>query len=382
MRLANSCMKLYFFGWPSHLGGADTKLWHTLRLLRGGYDITVVANEDYRLDEEEWVGEMRGMGIGMTCWRDLPERLEGWGVANCNGFLLATGRVADLRRRGLKFAWSNDMMLLFSGERGLVTLGLIDTIIYVSQAQRRALEPTYRQAWTMEPRIPPDELPDPGRESGTFAPSYPGGPELRWVVTGNYIDPEDFPFVDRWSGRQAGAPLVAGRLSRPDPSKFPKDFPEAYEGLGLKNGRFRVMGWSEQMAGLWPEHEFDNRWELLESCAVPSCGFLQSLDLFVYELSPGVYESWGRAVVEAMLTGAIPLVPRGAGHHLEELVPHGRCGFLCETREDYGRFVRQLEADPALCREMSHAAAAHAREVLCRAEEHRRLWELIFLPPG
>jgi hypothetical protein len=371
-------MNLYFFGWPSHLGGADTRCVHWLQLLHRHYRITVVPNEPERLAEQKWRTWMGERGIRALTWDRLPRRLRGWGLTFCNSFLLDGDRLAELRGRGLKFAWSNDMMWHFHRELGLVMAGFIDHIIYVSEAQRRALEPGYRQAWTALAVPPEAPLRRPGTLAGRIASPHSPGANLRWAITGNYIDPDFFPWVDRWTRRAVGAPLRIGRLSRPDPRKFPPDFPASYEGLKLKNPRYAVMGWTQQMADLWPRHRFSKRWTLLAPEAVPTVEFLQALDLFVYELSTDCQESWGRAVVEAMLTGAIPLVPAGGGHHLDQLVPHGQCGYHCETRADYGRYARRLEQSPALCARMSRAARHYAANVLNNATEHRRWWRTLF----
>ncbi len=68
----------------------------------------------------------------------------------------------------------------------------------------------------------------------------------RSVFVGNYIAPELFPWKDRTKERRFGE-FVIGRLSRPDPGKYPRDFPESYLRLGLKNPRYGVMAWSEEM---------------------------------------------------------------------------------------------------------------------------------------
>ncbi len=76
---------------------------------------------------------------------ELPGRLEGWGVAICNADFISSGRAAEARRRGLRLAWSNEMMWTFREEQGALILGLFDAVLYVSDAQRRALEPLYQR---------------------------------------------------------------------------------------------------------------------------------------------------------------------------------------------------------------------------------------------
>ena len=100
---------------------------------------------------------------------------------------------------------------------------------------------------------------------------------------------------------------------------------------------------------------FDGRWELFPTAAMPSAAFLDGIDVLVYDTSERFAESWGRAVVEAMLTGAVPLVPADPRHHLHQLVPHGVAGFHCATRADFARYARELQGDAGRLAEMSGA---------------------------
>jgi len=84
------------------------------------------------------------------------------------------------------------------------------------------------------------------------------------------------------------------------------------------------------------------RWELLRAMQEEPAGFLRSLHLFVYELGPNCRESWGRSTVEAMLCGAVPLLPRGGGHHLQHLLEHGKTGCLCVDRAEFSECTREL----------------------------------------
>ena len=256
----------------------------------------------------------------------------------------------------------------FQKELGAVYFGLFDIILYVSDAQRRALEPGYAAAMLSAG----PQAPEGTRQGWIEGPAR----RQRWAILDNFIDPDSFPFKDRfaapgWEDR----PLTVGRLSRADPEKFPDDFPQFYESLGLTNPQFRVMGWSAELSRKWESHIFDSRWRLLPEAWQPQVEFLHSLDVFVYSLGPRFKESWGRAVVEAMLTGAVPLVPASHEHHLRNLVTHGVSGFLCESAEDYGRYARLLQDDPALRKRMSFEARRDAVERLCNAGEHRAAWK-------
>lgn len=372
-------MHVYFFNWPSPVGGADTKLAHVLQLLGPHYGITVVPNHRSQLEQREWADWVAACGCRAALMEDLPDRLEGWAVSLCNGEFLKSGMLFEARRRGLRVAWSSEMMWHFERECAALALGLIDAVMYVSPEQRQLLEPAYRHALGhrgAESRV----IQDPDAAWGWLR-GRDGRAAVRWVTIGNFVDPEAFAFRQRGGWRAEGRPFTIGRLSRPDPDKFPDDFPATYEALGLDPPvHFRVMGWSDDLARRWAGHRFDDRWELLPTAAVPAAGFLDGLDLLVYDTSSRFSESWGRAVVEAMLSGVVPLVPADPRHHLHRLVPHKHAGFQCGTPSDFRRYARRLQGDADLLAGMSARAREWAVHHLCRHDEHLGRWRELVEP--
>lgn len=362
-------VKLYWFNWPSHIGGADTKFVHLLSLLSRDFDLTVVPNGPQYLEQKTWRDYLDSLCVRAALLEDLPGQVDGWAVSMCNQAFFGEGQAAEMQRRGARVVWSNEMMWHFPGELDAMARGGVDRVLYVSPAQRMALEPGYRDA------LAANSVVEGEAELFGGIPRRQGAP-LEWMMTGNWIDPSFFPCRPRGEN---GKPFTVGRLSRPDPDKFPDNFPKFYERLGLRNPvRFRVMGWSDQLRERWCEHEFDARWELLPTAAEPVSEFLDSLDVLVYSLSPRFRESWGRAVVEAMLCGVIPIVPRGGGHHLENLIHHGVSGFLCDDEADYGRWARALHDDPELRRRLSAGAREDACTRHCNPETHLSLWRRVF----
>jgi len=366
-------MTVYLFGWPGHMGGASTKFAHLIWLLHRQYPITVVALEESALAEGWWRRWLDDNRIAY-CWiGHLPKRLYGWGVSLCNCEFVGSEWWVEMRRRGLKMAWGNEMTTTLRGEAGAIVLGQIDAVLYVSSVQRAALEPQYQRL--LRGSLQSEDVPlEPARTSG-WINGTTARERLRWIMVGNYISPAAFPFQSRPAKKRSG--LAIGRLSRPDPSKFPRDFPASCEALGLKQARFRVMAWNEQLGSQWSRHTFDERWDLLKA-SPDTVSFLQALDLFVYETGPNCRESWGRAVVEAMLTGAIPLVPRGGGHHLENLIVHGKSGFVCRHRDDFGRYARYLQDSPGARLRISRQCRERAVRHLCNRRSHLRLWDEVF----
>ena len=273
---------IFFFGWPSDYGGADTKAAHLFRLLAGHVEITVVPNSAESLKETQWTAYLDELGINYASRESLSGKLHGVALTLCNVNFFGQGICKFATERGLPIIWSSEMSWHLDQEVAVIKGGQIARLLYVSEVQKSILD-------------------------------YESFCDVPTRITGNYIDPSFFPFRERPSSNR----VTIGRLSRADPFKYPEHFPESYESLGIPNAKFRVMAWDDRLEKLYESHQFDDRWELLQREAEPTAKFLQSLDLFVYQLGPNCTESWGRSTVEAMLTGAIPIVPDG--HHFQSI---------------------------------------------------------------
>jgi hypothetical protein len=330
---------IYIFGWPSLLGGADTKLAHLLILLHEEYQLTVIPNDAGPLREKSWTRFMDRLGVRYALWQQLPKKLQGFALALCNGRFLREGIARRAKARGLTTIWSSEMGWHHPGELEAIKKGYVDRVLYVSDVQKQRLCRGYGNL-----------------------PSF---------MTGNYIDPSYFPFRPR-----RNKTFAIGRLSRADPEKYPEDFPVFYEGLELPDTRFRVMAWSKQMAKKYRWHRFDERWELLPALKESQLKFLYSLDLFVFPMRHTCTEVWGRSTVEAMLTGCIPLVP--GGHHFGQLIVSGESGFICRDFLEYQTCAQKLYYDRAWRDKTAVKCSQHARHELCNAEQHRRMWREVF----
>src|SRR4051812_28194718 len=106
----NKTERLYVFGWPGALGGASTKLAHLLRLLHRRFPIVLVPNERDDLENADWNRFIDALEVQSCIFEELPNRLEGWGLALCNFEFLLSPKWAEVRSRGLKMTWSNEMM--------------------------------------------------------------------------------------------------------------------------------------------------------------------------------------------------------------------------------------------------------------------------------
>jgi len=342
-----STNKLYVFGWPSHYGGADTKLDNTLRLVNSFMDITVIPNQDMQLNQKEWYDQYTAMGINCISrdeFNKLGDKLDGFALALSNGSFtsgITLCRIA--KEKGLKVLWGNEMMWNFPGELSCIKSGYIDAVLYSSKFNREVLENSYNDA-------------RPGIEN---------------YVVDNYIDPTRYPYKQRNNSQ-----FAIGRLSRADKEKYSLDFPVFYESLGLKNVKYRVMAWDSKLHSIYKWHSFGSEWEFLAQEQEKVTDFLYSLDLFVYKLGHTFRESWGRTTVEAMLTGCVPVVP--TGHNFAEFILQGKTGFMCETFEDYRSVCQELQRNPGLRNTIGKQASAYAGSVICDSKKHEEIWRRVF----
>jgi glycosyltransferase involved in cell wall biosynthesis len=337
--LMRSKPNIYIFGWPSFVGGADTKLAHLIALLHKDFQLTVIPNHAKRLGEKFWLEFLKRFGATACLFENLPEKLHGWGLALSNHWFFQRGIAVKAKERGLKLIWSSEMMWHHEGELEAIANGIVEKVLYTSKIQKAVLSKAYG--------------------------------DIRSDLTGNYIHPSFFPFNDKKNG-----PFTIGRLSRAAVEKYPEDFPVLYERLNLPGTHFRVMGWSEELSRKYSWHRFDERWQLLTTNAEAQVVFLHSLDLFVYPLGHGFVESWGRSTVEAMLTGAVAVVSRG--HNMDELIADGLTGYLCSEFDEFKERSQTLHADVHLRTKIRRAARQHAEHHLCDREKHLGIWKKVF----
>lgn len=330
---------LYIFGWPSNLGGADTKLTHLLDLLYDVYNITLIPNFKEQLQQKEWLTFLNKYKINYCLIDDLPNKLEGIALSLCNDAFFKNKIHKTALLKGLKIVWSSEMMWMHHGEKEAIDLKEIDKLLYVSSIQKSKL-------------------------------NYESFTDIPTSITGNYINPKFFPFKKR-----ENEIFTIGRLSRPDPDKYSENFPQFYEYVSsdITNVKFRIMAWSEALKQKYKWHVFNNNWELLNPNQESQINFLNSLDVFLYPLGHKFIESWGRSTVEAMLTGAIPIVQNG--HNLEKLIINNETGFICDDPYETKQIINMLYNNKEIKNKISKNCNDYAKNVLCNRNEHIAIWK-------
>lgn len=332
--------KLWIYGFPGGLGGADTKLDHTLPIFLKLFDeVMCVANAPSQYDPpNDWTRYLDKLGVKYGLKEDMQGYQEGEiALSLCNPYFFKQGFCDDAKSKGLKVIWSSEMMWHHQKELEYVNKGMVDKVLYVSDIQKASL--TY-----------PESMP--------------------WSMTGNFINADRFPFQ-----RRSANGLVLGRLSRHDPYKYPEDFPVFYEEIveDLQHISFRIMSWDEVLADKYKWHTFDHRWKFFKAYDVSALDFLYMLNVMAYPLGHNFVESWGRSTVEGMLTGAIPI--SFSGHNISNLVVHGESGFIVDDILEWKEIIKQLYHDVHYRQKLSKQCSDHARDVLCNEKEHLKIWE-------
>ncbi len=166
---------------------------------------------------------------------------------------------------------------------------------------------------------------------------------------------------------------VIGRHSRPGNEKWPRTAEEMLAAYPARDDvRVRILGVGprvNELVGSPPSN-----WELFHFGDLDVHYFLSSIDFWVYFHDPAWVESFGRAIAEAMASGAVTLLP----HHFEKSFSEG--AIYCQPAEVM-EIVNHLYSHPKEYQSWSRKA----RRVIERDYgEHRylqRVEELIG-PPG
>jgi glycosyltransferase involved in cell wall biosynthesis len=334
------------FGSPSPLGGADTELWHTLRMWRThGLPVTVVPawkiSPAYR-ESCEAIGCRVRMVEDRTRLDLVGELHDSIVVSFCNAAFLR--RAEQLRRMGCSLVWVNCMTWVFPAEHEHYQRhGLFDHYVFQSVFQRGCLEA---------------ELAPYGYQSrqGTL------------VRAAFCVD--EFPFRPR--SRVAGEPFVVGRISRADVDKYAASTWDVYRRIDLPI-RARLMAWDariEQAIGRPPEWA-----ECLPANAETAAEFFGKLHCML-QLNGRARENWPRSGLEAMSSG-VPIVAQNRWGW-REMVVHGETGFLADSDEELAACARQLACDEDLRRRLAGCARRRLEEDLASPSRIWAAWKTVF----
>lgn len=344
-------IKIHVLGYPGDVGGANTELWHTVKLWRNaGADVTLIPTQATPCHWRIRLAEIgaKTLDADLDCLSEVPGLPGGIVVGFCQSEMIRLA--GTLKRFNCRTIWAGCMNFLLGGERECYEEhGPFSVHVFQSEFQRRCLMP-FLSRWGWQP------------DSGA-------------VIHGAF-DASEFPFRPRPHIDRANEPFHVGRLSRafsqphsrPSREKFPHDLWRQYwDCSGVSGGIHAwVMGWSPQIAshcGRPPA------WATcLPQGSESSGAFLGRLHAMV----PGIgciAENWPRVGLEAMAVG-VPIVAEDTGGW-PEMIEHGLTGFLVGDSDDQAARVSRLAENEHLRQEVIHAA----RWRLEKLTDPNRIWK-------
>lgn len=135
---------------------------------------------------------------------------------------------------------------------------------------------------------------------------------------------------------------IVGRHSRDDAMKWPDD-PDILREVYPIDGRFdvRFMGGAKTPLKILGKTSTPSEWIVYKKDEIPVKDFLHSLDYFVFYQHRTAIEAFGRAILEALASGVIVILPR----HFEPVF--GEAALYCEA-DDVSELIFELHSDFAL----------------------------------
>ena len=335
---------IFVCGYPGAVGGANTELWHTLKLWRRmELDVTLIptwkASSCWRRRLDE---------LGCHTVESEPDRLEtvpglagSVVVAMCNEHFLKTAGL--FRRLGCRTVWVNCMNWLFPAERLCYERhGLFDRYVFQSRYQYEQLAPQLER--------------------------FGYRPEQGRLIRGAFAF-RDVPFQPLPHNR--GESFVIGRVSRAAQEKFSPRTWTIY-GRTPYPIRARVLGFSSAVAARTGPPP---RWaECLPQGGEAVDGFLATLHAQVF--AGATAENWPRVGLESMAVG-VPLVVDNRGGW-GEMVRHGETGFLCDSDDDFAFHTARLARDEELRRHIAYQARCDLEHRLADPKTLAAGWKAVF----
>lgn len=340
---------IFIVGYPGPLGGANTELWHTLKLWRQ-FGLEVHLIHSWGKPPDDW--RRRCDAIGCITHQANPSRDElaaipglagGIVVSFCNELFLCEARL--FRELKCKIVWSPCMNWMFDQERrNYSVFGPFDAYHCQSEFQRKTLAPQLAQYGVRPGQI--HHIPGP-------------------------LDPAEFAFAPR--PRVDGDPFTIGRLSRPSIDKYSTNTWAIYNRVDYPRKKVRIMGWSHEVEaaiGGGPDWA-----ECLPANVEPVPAFLASLHCYC-QINGKADENWPRVGLEAMASG-VPIVVEHRGGW-PEMIEHGRTGFLCRSDAELAHWMAHLAYDDDLRMEIAQRAWMRLVGVLSDPERIWHGWRTIF----
>jgi glycosyltransferase involved in cell wall biosynthesis len=342
---------IYFFHWPSTLGGADTRLKDLISLLgqTQNYNLYCIPNDDFRLQEQNNVEFLKTNNVQILTWESLPQKAEGYAIAFCNFRLFEEKwRLQKIKDIGLKFIWSNDMMWSSKEEAEAFEQKLVNAVIFTSEFHKNKLK-------LINPSF--DKLPS-------------------FIVPNFFYEKKYNDFIKNQE-KIINKRFTVGKLSRAEWTKYSENFPLFYHKIPVKDLHFRFMGWNDSLSEKYNWFEFKNNFELLKENEEDVLEFLYKLDLYVFTCHHNYTENQSRSIIEAQLLG-IPCIAPNEGN-FPNMIWHERTGYLYNNIEECYSYIKLIYENKNLFNLLKYNSKNLSRVIWCNEFSQIEAWEKIFL---
>ena len=314
--------KICIIGYPSRVGGADTELDHQIDVwLQLGVEVHVVPTGEVGGVAKGILLDERGCIVhkpydwkscrGMHC------------ISYCNGQFLEN--INKVKEYALTTTFVNCMTWLFPKEKEAVQARYIDYEIYQRQ---EVLDNLFPQLFRTNPNV----------KAFMFKP---------------YFRATDFPYIP-YSERRKDK-FVFGRINRADSYKYHKDSLRIYDDINSPVPKECILlGVNDSIAQKlgrfpdWVKGYREGRFTQTE--------FYGYVDHIINPADPNHTENLPRIAFEAMSSGVVLVVDNKGGW--QEMVQHGKTGYLCETPADYVNYGTVLATDRKHASDLSQNARA------------------------
>jgi glycosyltransferase involved in cell wall biosynthesis len=118
-------------------------------------------------------------------------------------------------------------------------------------------------------------------------------------------------------------------------------------------------------------HNFNSKWRLYASNAMPTQEWFADLDVFLYNCNFKFIENQSRAIMESQLTGAPVIAPYK--WNFPNMIIDKECGFLWNNLEEARVYAKEIcDYDKRIA--MGKKASEYAKDVWCNKEKALAKW--------
>lgn len=299
--------RIFVAGYPGDVGGANTELWHTIKLWRERkLDVTLIPTWGR---DDKW--EKKLDDVGCVTSHVKPENLADSGlrsgdivVSFCNGeFVKSIDAFRDL---GAKIVWVNCMTFAFPHELDAFENRPPDCLVFQSEFQRhRLLE------------------------------SVPKWEKAPGVLVRSAVALDELPFAPR--AHENNTEFFIGRCARSDTDKWSSNLLTIYDKIAYPSKRAILMGVDDRVRKKLGQIPW---WcDLLKANAIPVKTFYSRLHCCL-PVNGGARENWPRVGLECMAAG-VPIVAENSWGW-REMIDHGVTGQLGSSDDELAHFAAVL----------------------------------------